>query len=205
MSKEQNVVNYYCFCNKLKDVVRSGWGYFKVKRDRVESVAEHIYGVQMLAIAMKSEFEYDIDMMKVIMMLSIHELGEIIVGDLIPYLTSADTKKSTEHKAVHRILSPLIDGEEVEALFLEFDERKTPEAIFANQCDKFEAALQCKLYDQEGCVDVSKLEGITTFKKELLESDKSWSDMWIETDLNKIAYDENFKKMYDYIKNNKVE
>ena len=63
MSKEQNVVNYYCFCNKLKDVVRSGWNYFKVKRDRVESVAEHIYGVQMLAIAMKSEFEYDIDMM----------------------------------------------------------------------------------------------------------------------------------------------
>ena len=59
MSKEQNIVNYYVLCNRLKDVIRSGWGYFKVNRKRVESVAEHIYGVQMLAIAMKSEYEYD--------------------------------------------------------------------------------------------------------------------------------------------------
>lgn len=33
MSKEQNVVNYYVLCNKLKDVVRTGWvtGKFKEK------------------------------------------------------------------------------------------------------------------------------------------------------------------------------
>ena len=33
----------------------------KYERERLESVAEHIFGVQMLAIAMKSEYEYDID------------------------------------------------------------------------------------------------------------------------------------------------
>ena len=66
MTKEENVIKYYVLCNKLKNVIRTGWKDWKVQRDRIESVAEHIFGVQMLAIAMKSEFEYDIDIMKVI-------------------------------------------------------------------------------------------------------------------------------------------
>lgn len=82
MCKEQNVLNYYVVCNKLKNVIRTGWKDWKVKRERIESVAEHIYGVQMLAIAMKSEYQYDIDMQKVIFMLAIHELGETVIGDL---------------------------------------------------------------------------------------------------------------------------
>lgn len=54
MSKAQNVVRYYVLCNKLKDVIRTGWKNWNVKRERLESVAEHIYGVQMLAIAIQS-------------------------------------------------------------------------------------------------------------------------------------------------------
>jgi putative hydrolase of HD superfamily len=68
MSKEKNVINYYVLCNKLKNVIRTGWLDWNVQRDRVESIAEHIFGVQMLAIAMKSEYEYDIDLTKVIFM-----------------------------------------------------------------------------------------------------------------------------------------
>ena len=52
MKKEQKVLNYYVICNRLKDVIRTGWNDWNVKRDRIESVAEHIYSVQMLAIAM---------------------------------------------------------------------------------------------------------------------------------------------------------
>ena len=85
MSKEQNVINFYAICNKLKNVIRTGWKDWNVQRDRIESVAEHIYGVQMLAIAMQSEFEYDIDIKKVIFMLAIHELGETVIGDLIQF------------------------------------------------------------------------------------------------------------------------
>ena len=51
-----------CQSNPRKD--RTGWKTWNVKRDRLESVAEHVYGVQMLAIAMKSEYSYDIDINK---------------------------------------------------------------------------------------------------------------------------------------------
>ena len=116
MQKEQNVVNYYVLCNKLKDVIRTGWVNWNVKRDRVESIAEHIFGVQMLAIAMKSEYEYDIDIMKVIYMLAIHELGETIIGDLTQFQISKDEKKNIEHRAVHNILSTMLDGDKIEEL-----------------------------------------------------------------------------------------
>ena len=134
MSKAENVVKYYVLCNKLKNVIRTGWKDWKVQRDRIESVAEHIYGVQMLAISIKSEYQYDVDIMKVIYMLAIHELGETIIGDLTEFQISRKEKEKIEHEAVHNILSSLIDGEEIEKLFLEFDAQETKEAIFAYQC-----------------------------------------------------------------------
>ena len=162
MSKEQNVIDYYVLCNKLKNVIRTGWQDWNVKRERLESIAEHIYGVQMLAIAMKSEYEYDIDIMKVIYMLAIHELGEIVIGDLTQFQISKEEKEKIEHDAVHKVLESLINKKEIEELFLEFDKHETRESIFAYQCDKLECDIQCKLYDLEGCVDLSKQENNKT-------------------------------------------
>ena len=116
MSKEQNVINYYVLCNKLKNVIRTGWKDWNVQRDRIESVAEHIYGVQMLAIAMQSEFEYDIDIEKVIFMLAIHEIGETVIGDLTQFQISKQEKRKIENEAVHNILKDLINGTSLESL-----------------------------------------------------------------------------------------
>ena len=204
MSKERNVINYYVLCNKLKDTIRTGWVDWKVKRKRIESVAEHIYGVQMLALAMKSEYEYDIDIMKVIFMLAIHELGETIIGDLTHFQISKEEKIKLEHQAVHNILESLVDGKEIEALFLEFDEHKTPEAIFAYQCDKLECDIQCKLYDEEKCVDLCHQEGNVTVSddivKDLLDKGNSWSDMWLEYGQRKYPYDKNFMAVSQCVK-----
>lgn len=208
MSKEQNVVNYYVLCNKLKNIIRTGWIDWKVKRERVESVAEHIFGVQMLAIAMKSEYQYDIDILKVIYMLAIHELGETLIGDLTQFQISKEKKEKIEHEAVHKILSSLIDCKQIEELFLEFDAHETPEAMFAYQCDKLECDIQCKLYDQEGCVDLEHQEGNSTVNNELvknlLENGQSWSDMWLEFGQRKYPYDQNFMSISQYVKDNNL-
>ena len=208
MSKEESVIKYYVLCNKLKNVIRTGWMDWKVQRDRIESVAEHIFGTQMLAIAMKSEFEYDIDIMKVIYMLAIHELGETVIGDLTQFQIDKDEKEKIEHEAVHKILSSLIDGEKIEKLFLEFDAHQTPEAMFAYQCDKLECDIQCKLYDQEKCVDLAHQEGNNTTNdetvKKLLDSGKSWSDMWLEFGQSRYPYDNNFLSVSNFVKDNNI-
>ena len=204
MRKEESVISFYVLCNKLKDIIRTGWKDWKVNRDRVESIAEHIYGVQMLAIAMKSEYEYDIDITKVIFMLAIHELGETVIGDITQFQMSKEQKERIEHEAVHDILSNLIDGETIEELFLEFDAHETKEALFAYQCDKLECDIQCKLYDQEGCVDLNNQEGNATYNnptvKAMLDNGASWSDMWLQFGQNKYPYDENFMAVSKYVK-----
>lgn len=208
MSKEQNVINYYVLCNRLKNVIRTGWKNWNVKRERLESVAEHIYGTQMVAIAMKSEYEYDIDIMKVIFMIAIHELGETVIGDLTQFEISKAEKEKREHEAVHKILGNLLEHDLIEQLFLEFDSHETKEAIFAYQCDKLECDLQCKLYDEEGCVDLNQQEGNVSMEdarvQKLLETGASWSTMWLQFGQMSYPYDEHFRAVSNYAMNNKI-
>lgn len=208
MSKEQNVITYYVICNRLKNVIRTGWKNWNVQRERIESVAEHIFGVQMLAIAMKSEYQYDVDIKKVIFMLAVHELGETVIGDLTQFQISKDEKEKLEHEAVNKILSGLLDGNQIEQLFLEFDAHNTKESIFAYQCDKLECDLQSKLYDEDGCVDLNKQDGNDTLKnsrvQELLKNGASWSTMWLRFGQQVYPYDDNFRAVSDYVINNDI-
>lgn len=106
-------------------------------------------------------------------------------------------------------MSSLIDGEQIEELFLEFDAHETPEAIFAYQCDKLECDIQSKLYDQEKCVDLTHQEGNDTINnklvQELLVSGHSFSDMWIKFGQKVYPYDENFMAVSNYALNNALE
>jgi len=208
MTKEENVINYYVICNKLKNIIRTGWKDWNVNRERLESVAEHIYGVQMLAIAMQSEYQYNINIMKVIFMLAVHELGETVIGDLTRFQISKEEKEKIERQAVSNILRNLLNGNQINKLFLEFDEGKTKEAIFAYQCDKLECDLQCKLYDEEGCVDLNNQEGNKTADnskvKELLENGESWSSMWLKFGQNRYPYDKNFLAVSNYALENNI-
>ncbi len=206
--KEQNVIEYYVLCNKLKNIIRTGWIDWKVKRDRIESVAEHIYGTQMLALAIYSEYKYEIDIKKVILMLALHELEEIKIGDLTPFQITKEEKKKIGHNAVKEIIQNLNIKEDIEQLIIEFDERTTKEALFAHHIDKLECDLQCKLYDEEKCVDINNQEGNKTYHnkkvQEYLKKEKSWSNMWLEFSQNRYNYDKNFKSISNYIKENNI-
>ena len=208
MSKEQNVINYYVLCNKLKNVIRTGWKDWNVQRDRIESVAEHIYGVQMLAIAMQSEFEYDIDIEKVIFMLAIHEIGETVIGDLTQFQISKQEKRKLENEAVHNILKDLINGKQIEELYVEFEAHETKESMFAYQCDKLECDLQCKLYDEENCVDLKNQTSNISLEDErvqkLMKSGESWGTMWLKFSQNTYPYDENFRAVSNYAIKEKI-
>jgi len=206
--KEKNVIDFYIICIRLKDTIRTGWTNWGVQKDRLESVAEHIYGTQMLAIAMWSEYKYDIDMTKVLTMLAVHELEETVIGDLTIFNTDAQTKKDMGHKAVTDILGKLSSGDTIKNLIFEFDERKTKEARFAYFCDKLEADLQCKIYDEQQCVDLSKHVSSEAREdgrvKQLLEEEGSWSGMWMKFGQERYGYDENFKSVSEYAKKHKI-
>ena len=208
MSKEENVIKFYVLCNRLKNLIRTGWKDWNVQRERLESVAEHVYSTQMLALAIYKEYQYDIDIKKVLMMLAIHEIGETVIGDLTQFQISKEEKEKIEHAAVHNILSGLLNSSDIESLYLEFDERKTKEALFSHHCDKLECDLQAKLYGEEGCVDLTKQEDNKSFYDEnvqmLLEKEKTWEKMWLSFGQEKYGYDENFLAISNFAKDNEI-
>lgn len=207
MNKPQRILEFYKITNILKNVIRTGWLNWHVKRERIESVAEHVYQTQMLALSMYSEYEYDIDIKKVIYMLAVHELEETIIGDLTFKDISKEEKEKIGHEAVEKILKNLLSGEEIKKIIFEFDKRETKEAQFAYQCDKLECDLQCKLYDEENCVDPkdqteSDNHNEETMKK-LLSGEQTWSNAWMTYD-RKLYTDKNFEEVLDYAIENKI-
>ena len=207
MNKPQSILTYYAICNKLKDTIRTGWKKWDVKKSRLESVAEHVYGVQMLALAMYSEYNYDIDILKVIFMLAVHEIGEAAIGDFTPFDISHEEKEQLEHEAVHKVLSSLVKRDDIEKYFLEFDAHETPEAKFAYQCDKLEAELQCEIYDEENYVDLQDLphnEVTDNTDVQKLIRKYPWSKAFIFFDRRLVDYDKNFLEVSEYAVSHRI-
>ena len=187
------------------------WKDWNISRNRIESVAEHIYGTCMLAIAIDSEYDFKIDLMKVIKMLVIHELEEIELKDFTPFDKIKNEEKRKMGKiAVEDVLKDLTKKEELLELIEEFENMKTKEAIFAKMCDKLESDIQCKLYCEEGSLDINKAENKPhledyRIKKYMQEGEKTISDFWIENHKKEILHqDKVFEEIADYIKNNNL-
>lgn len=211
MEKCENVVKYYVLCNKLKNLIRTGWKDWNVQADRLESVAEHVYSVQMLAIAMKSEFGYpEVDLNKVLHMLAVHELEEILIGDLTLFQISKEEKDLIGHQAVEKVTDGLLAKDEIRALILEFDQRKTPEAKFAYFCDKLECDLQSKIYSEQATVDLT-IDGqmhnsafLDASIQNSLAEGKSFGEMWLEFSRGRYNYDENFTAVSQFAEDNEI-
>ena len=206
--KIKNIMSFYALCSKLKDTIRKGPLTWNANRKRIESVAEHIYGVQMLAISIYYQFNYKLDLNKVIYMLAIHELEEIEIGDLAFYETTKEDKLEKGKNATDLILKDLIGKEEISNLLDEYNERKTEEAIFAYHCDKLECDVQMKLYDQEGCFDLNNqpnnpIIDLPSVRK-VLDSESSISNAWIEFDRSKFEDDPVFIEIINWLKDNNI-
>ena len=206
--KIKDIMSFYALCSKLKDTIRKGPLTWNANRERIESVAEHIYGVQMLAISIYYQFGYKLDLNKVIYMLAIHELEEIEIGDLAFYETTKEDKLEKGKNATDLILKDLVGKEEISKLLDEYNERKTEEAIFAYHCDKLECDVQMKLYDQEGCFDLNNqpnnpIIDLPSVRK-VLDSESSISNAWIEFDRSKFEDDPVFIEIINWLKDNNI-
>lgn len=202
--KVKETMKFYKLCTKLKDTIRKGPLVWNAKRERIESVAEHIYGTQMLAIAIYFQFNYKLDLNKIIYMLAIHELEEIEIGDLAFFETTKEDKLIKGKNATDYLLKDLLGKEEITVLLDEYNAQVTEEAKFAYHCDKLECDIQMKLYDQEGCFNINNQPNNPILNnpdvRKVLDSEKNISNAWIEFDRNKFEDDKNFITIIDYLK-----
>ena len=207
--KLKNSMRFYMLATQLKYKIRSGWdkSHWNVSKDRLESIAEHVYGTCILALSIDSEFKTNLDINKVIKMLVLHELGEVIIGDITPFDNiTPEEKMKKEHEAMREVVGDLINQKEFLSLLFEFDEKKTKEAIFAHHCDKLEADIQAKIYQDMGCQHpLDEQEDNVVFKSDKVQQmvkdgAQTTFDIWYEWDKSLYYDDEDFARLLDYVR-----
>jgi len=113
--------------------------------NRHENDAEHSWHLAMMAIVLAEHSNTQIDILKVIKMVLIHDIVEIDTGDVFLHDTTlSHTNTEAETIAAKRIfgLLPQEQAEELISIWEEFEAGETNEAKFAKSMDRFEPLLQ---------------------------------------------------------------
>lgn len=139
---------------RLKNVLRAGWTRHDIPSDKVESVADHSYGVALLSLLLCPA---ELDKTRVLELALLHDVAEIEVGDITPHDgISSEEKRQRELSAARDLLGGLSEGESLLKRFYEVTDAESPEARFVKAIDKLEMALQSLNYQDEFELDLSE-------------------------------------------------
>jgi len=167
-------IAFFRLAGRLKTLHRQGWLDRGVPEP--ESVADHSYRLALMAWMLGSAA--GLDTAHLLKLVLVHDLPEALAGDATPYaqliargldaeeavsrwrelLAFEDLaegqrrKRRSEEAALDELLADVdpVTAEEIRTLWIEYAERRTPEARFVVQIDKLEALLQALEYREQG-------------------------------------------------------
>jgi putative hydrolase of HD superfamily len=163
----------------LKTTPRTGWLDRGLPATEVESVADHSFGVALLAWVCAVERRRQgaaLNPARVALLALVHDLPEAATGDAPPYHpgevpsesdaearrafldrrhirdeVAASAKRAREDSAVRELVSalPPAASADVQSLWEELRAGTTPEARFVKQVDRLETFLQSRVYQNQ--------------------------------------------------------
>lgn len=137
----QQQVDFIVEIDKLKQILRRN---YLVDGSRRENDAEHSWHLALMAVLLYEHAREEVDLLKVVKMVLIHDIVEIDAGDTYCYDdVPKEERLKLERKGAERIfgLLPPEQAREFKALWEEFEEGETPEARFAEALDRFQPML----------------------------------------------------------------
>jgi putative hydrolases of HD superfamily len=132
-------VKFIVETDKLKGVLRKT---SPIGEQRKENSAEHSWQVMLSALVLAEHANQQVNILRVLKMLMIHDLVEIDLGDTFHYEKSSSTFEN-ETLAAKRIfgLLPNEQREEFFSLWKEFEAKESDDAKFAASVDRFMAFI----------------------------------------------------------------
>jgi putative hydrolase of HD superfamily len=144
-------MNFILEIDKLKQILRQTT---ITNKSRQENSAEHSWHVTLMAILLSEYAENSqIDVLKIVKMLLIHDLVEIDAGDTFCYDDQArQDQHQRELQAAKRIfnLLPKDQAQQLQALWHEYEVRQTLNARFANALDRLQPIINNYFTDGDG-------------------------------------------------------
>lgn len=142
---EKEIVSFLSLIEKLKSTLRHSY----TRSGRTESSAEHTWRIAVFFLLFYETYRPAVDPFKTLKMILIHDLPEMVHGDIPAWMKDIDRKKHEDHKvreaeAARQLFArfPGPTGEDLYRLFEEYEAKKTPEARYAQAFDKIESQLQ---------------------------------------------------------------
>ena len=174
-SRQVNYLEFFKTVGKSKRLLRSGPVREGIKDP--ESVAEHSFRTGVIAMVLSDKFDYEFDKDKLVKMALIHDIGEIVTGDVVVQrgeildLKLRDDKEEQERVGIKQIFNQIQEGEVYSKIFEEMIERKSPEAKIFWQFDKLEMAFTALEYEEEQGKQLEEffLDANTNMKEPLLK------------------------------------
>lgn len=113
--------------------------------DRHENDAEHSWHLAMMAMVLAEHANGQVDLLKVIKMVLIHDIVEIDAGDTFLYDTSKSHINTEEELIAAKRIFGMLPEEQAQDLldvWVEFESGQTAEARFAKALDRLQPILQ---------------------------------------------------------------
>lgn len=132
----------------LKDETRTGWVLREIADP--ESVADHSWGTALLCMVFGRDAGVDVG--RAIRIAVVHDLAEAVTGDIARRVdagaqtTSEAEKARLEREAMDSLVADW-DGQEIEELWAEYEERSSPEAVFVRDMNLIDMCVQALKYE----------------------------------------------------------
>lgn len=141
MDRMKQQIAFLMEIDKVKNIFRQT---YLADGKRKENDAEHSWHLAIAAFLLKEYVAEDVDVMKVMIMVLIHDLVEIDAGDTYAYdAEGAKTKRAREVAAADRIFGMLPEDQSgyFRELWDEFEAYESDDAKFAHLLDNFQPLL----------------------------------------------------------------
>ena len=141
MTRLEQQLNFIMEVDKLKNIVRQN---YLADGSRREDDADHSWHLALMCAILSEHSNQEIDIVKTMVMVLIHDIVEIDAGDTYAYDAEFNlSKQERELAAADRIfhLLPEDQAKEMRSLWDEFEANETPEAKFASTLDRVQPFL----------------------------------------------------------------
>ena len=140
----KNLLTLFRKVGELKTIKRSGWVRCEIPEP--ESVADHSFRCAFMAMILGDRMA--VDTFKLVKMALLHDIAEVVAGDITPYDgISSKEKAQREEAGLWTLLENVKNVDQYIALWKEYEEENTMEARLVKKIDKLEMALQAREYE----------------------------------------------------------
>lgn len=152
---------------------------------RGESIADHMYRMSLISLFAPPTLAPRLDLSKCTKMCLIHDMAELLVGDITPVDGVPKPEKSRREAVTMDFLTQTllrsvpgggVVGEHIKAIWQEYEDSQTLDSHFVHDVDKIELLLQMVEYEKRagGKIDLGEFAYVS--RKVVLPEMKAWAE-----------------------------